>query len=98
MKAAQSCLTLCDPMDYSAWNSPGQITGVGGLSLLQGIFPTQESNQGPELQGDSVSTELWGKPQIEASKRTKPQEETAVLTGFQSLYSNYVTVKLHWAS
>ena len=28
------------------WNSPGQNTGVGNLSLLQGIFPTQESNQG----------------------------------------------------
>ena len=30
---------------YSPWNSPGQNTGVGSLSLLQGIFPTQESNQ-----------------------------------------------------
>ena len=25
---------------YSLWNSPGQNTGVGSLSLLQGIFPT----------------------------------------------------------
>ena len=31
---------------YSPWNSPGQNTGVGSLSLLQGIFPTQESNPG----------------------------------------------------
>ena len=31
---------------YSPWNSPGQNTGVGSLSLLQGIFLTQESNQG----------------------------------------------------
>ena len=30
---------------YSPWNSPGQNTGVGSLSLLQGIFQTQESNQ-----------------------------------------------------
>ena len=28
------------------WNFPGQNTGVGGLSLLQGIFPTQDSNPG----------------------------------------------------
>ena len=28
------------------WNSAGQNTGVGNLSLLQGIFPTQESNWG----------------------------------------------------
>ena len=31
---------------YSPWNSPGQNTGVGGLSLLQGIFPTQGLNPG----------------------------------------------------
>ena len=31
---------------YSPWNSPGQKTGVGSLSLLQGIFSTQESNPG----------------------------------------------------
>ena len=29
---------------YSPWNSPGHNTGVGSLSLLQGIFPTQGSN------------------------------------------------------
>ena len=28
---------------YSPWNSPGQNTGVGNLSLLQGIIPTQGS-------------------------------------------------------
>ena len=42
-KVAQSCPTLCDPMDYI---SPGQNTGVDSLSLHQGIFPTQELNQG----------------------------------------------------
>ena len=26
---------------YSPWSSPDQNTGVGSLSLLQGIFPTQ---------------------------------------------------------
>ena len=31
---------LCSP-----WNSPGQNTGVGSLSLLQGIFPTQDQTQ-----------------------------------------------------
>ena len=39
--------SLCDPTDYtSPWNSPGQNTGVGSLSLLQGIFSTQGSNPG----------------------------------------------------
>ena len=31
---------------YSPWNSPGQNTGEGSLSLLQGIFPSQGSNPG----------------------------------------------------
>ena len=31
---------------YSPWNSPGQNTRVGSLSLPQGIFPIQESNWG----------------------------------------------------
>ena len=41
VKVAQSCLTFCDP-----WNSPGKVTGVGSLSLLHGIFPTQGLNPG----------------------------------------------------
>ena len=48
-KSFQSCLTLCDPMDCSP---PGSShhgilqarIGVGCHALLQGIFPTQESN------------------------------------------------------
>ena len=31
---------------YSPWDSPGQNTGVGSLSLLQDIFPTQELKPG----------------------------------------------------
>ena len=31
---------------YSPWNSPGQNTGMGSPSLLQGIIPTQGSNPG----------------------------------------------------
>ena len=45
---AQSSQTLCNPMDCSLpgfsdhGDSPGKNTGEGGLSLLQGIFLTQE--------------------------------------------------------
>ena len=43
----QSYLTLCNPMvANSPRNSPGQNTGVGSLSLLQGSFPTQILNPG----------------------------------------------------
>ena len=47
-EVAQSCPTLCDPVDCSppgssvhgiAWR--GKHTGVGCRALLQGIFPTQ---------------------------------------------------------
>ena len=48
---------------YSPWNSPGQNAGVGSLSLLQGIFPTQGSNpRSPALQVDSLLAEAQGKP------------------------------------
>ena len=39
----------CSPGDStsdSSENSPGQNTGVGSISLLQGIFPTQGLNPG----------------------------------------------------
>ena len=45
MTVTQLCPTLCDPWN-SPWNSPGQNIGVGSLSLLQWIFPTQRSNPG----------------------------------------------------
>ena len=60
MKVTQSCLTLRPHGLYSPWNSPGQNTGVGSLSLFQGIFPTQGSN--PTLQADSLPAEPQGKP------------------------------------
>ena len=49
-KASESCSAVSDSLWshglYSPWNSAGQNTGVGSLSLLQGIFPTQGSNPG----------------------------------------------------
>ena len=47
---AQSCLTLCDPMDCNSpgssvhGDSPGKNTAVSCHALLQGIFLTQGSN------------------------------------------------------
>ena len=46
-KVAQSRPTLLYyRRDYSPWNSPGKNAGVGSLSFLQGIFPTQGLNPG----------------------------------------------------
>ena len=39
-----------------------QNTGVGSLSLLQGIFPTQDQTQVSALQVDSLPAEPQGKP------------------------------------
>ena len=46
VKVVQSCPTLCDPMDYTVHGIPGQNTGVGSHSVLQGIFSTQGWNPG----------------------------------------------------
>ena len=46
---AQSCPTLCDPVDCSSFvhgDSPGKNTGVGCHALLQEIFPAQGRNPG----------------------------------------------------
>ena len=47
---SESCSVMSDSLRphglYSPWNSPGQNSGVGSLSLLQGISPTQGLNPG----------------------------------------------------
>ena len=65
MKVAQSCLTLYDPMEFcSPWNSPGQNTGVGSLSLPSpGDLPNPGiEHRSPALQADSLPAEPQGKP------------------------------------
>ena len=48
---------------FSPWNSPGQNTGVGSVSLLQGIFPTQGSNPGlPHCRGILYQLNHKGSP------------------------------------
>ena len=52
IEVAQSCPTLCDPMDCSLPGSSvhgilhAKILGMGCHFLPQGIFPTQGSNPG----------------------------------------------------
>ena len=49
-RESERCSVVSDSLQphglYSPWNSLGQNTGVGSLSLLQGIFPTQGLNPG----------------------------------------------------
>ena len=47
---------------HSPRNSPGQNTGVGSLSILQGIFPTQGSNPGLQHCRRTLPAKPPGKP------------------------------------
>ena len=63
MKVVQLCPTLQPQGLYTPWNSPGQNTGVGSLSFLQGIFPTQGLNPGlPQCRRNSLPAEPQRKP------------------------------------
>ena len=60
---------------YSPWNSPGQNTGVGCLSLLQEIFPTQGSNPGlPHYRQILYQLSHEGRPN-QVKKRKKEKEK-----------------------
>ena len=49
---------------YSPWNSSGQNTRVGSLSLLQGNLPNPGIQpRSPTLQADSLPAEPAGKPE-----------------------------------
>ena len=63
-EVAQSCPTLCDPVDCSQalhpWASPGKNTGVGCHFLLQGIFPDPGIEpRSPALQADTLTSEPY---------------------------------------
>ena len=64
---SESCSIVSDSLRphglHSTWNFPGQNTGVGSLSFLQEIFPTQGLNPGlPALHTDSLPAKPQGKP------------------------------------
>ena len=63
VEVIQSCPTLWPCGLCSPWNSPSQNTGMGSLSLLQGIFPTHGIKpRSPTVQADSLPAEPQGKP------------------------------------
>ena len=71
---------------YSPRNSPGQNTGVGSLSLFQGIFPTQGSNPGlPHcrwiLYQLSYQVVHIAPPSRDAPSRTCPSNRTQCSSG-----------------
>ena len=71
---------------YSPWNSPGQNTGVGSLSLLQVTVPTQGSNTGlPHCRWILYQWSHQGSPRILewvvypfSSRSSQPRNQTGV--------------------
>ena len=64
-ESRMSCLTLCDPMNYTVHGilQDRVLEWVTFLSLLQGIFSTQGSNtKSPTLHVNSLPAEPPGKP------------------------------------
>ena len=68
VKCSESLSVVSDSLGphglYNPWNSPGQNTQVGSLSLLQEIFPTHPGikPRSPTLQVASLPAEPQGKP------------------------------------
>ena len=81
-----SCVWLFVTPWTFPWNSPGQNTRVGSLSLLQGIFPTQESNPGlPHCRQILSQLSHKGSPRIQewvayplSSRSSQPRNWTGV--------------------
>ena len=110
MKVAQSCLDSLRPHElyYNPWNSPGQNTGVGSRSLLQGIFPTQESNPGlPHCRWILYQLSHQGSPRILewvaypfSSRSSPPRNRTGVSCIAGGFFTNWATreaqLKIEW--
>ena len=83
VKVAQSCSTVCDPIDYTVQN-----TGVGSLSLLQGIFPIQGSNPAlPHHRG--ILYQLSHKGNFCEETLNKDQEISYLDSGFCLVLQNF---------
>ena len=89
---------------YSPWKSPGQNTGVGSLSLLQGIFPTQGSSPGL-LHCRRILYQLnhQGRPRILewvtypfSSRSSWPRNQTGVSGIAGGFFTNWATRGLPW--
>ena len=83
------------------WDSPGQNTGVGSLSLLQRIFPTQKLNPGL-LHCRQIRYQLSHKGSLRilewiaypfSSRASQPRNRTGVSCIAGRFFSNWVIRK-----
>ena len=97
---SESCSVMSDSLRphglYSPWNSPAQNTGVGNLSLLQGIFPTQGSSTGlPHCRWTLYQLSHKGSPRIleytEAYPFSSGPSRTRSWTGVSCIAGEFFT-------
>ena len=63
MKVAQSCLTLCDPMDYTVHGIlQARILEWEAVPFSRGSSQPRDQTPSPALQVDSLPAEPQGKP------------------------------------
>ena len=82
---------------YSPWTSPGQNTGMGSLSLLQGIFPTQGLNPSlPHCRQNLYCLSHQGSPRILewvaypfSRGSSRPRNQTGVSCIAGGFFSNW---------
>ena len=87
---------------YSPWNSPGQNTGVGSLSLLQGICPNQGLNPGfPYYRQILYQLSHQGSPRILewvtypfSSGSSQPRNRTGVCCIAGGFFTNWAMLLL----
>ena len=97
VKVTQSSPTLLPHGLYSPWNSPGQNTGMGSLSLLQRIFPIQGSNPGlPHCRQILYQLSHKGSPRIPewvaypfSSGSSRPRNQTGVSCTAGRFFTNW---------
>ena len=83
MLAAQSCPTLCDPMDSVHRILQARILKWLAIPFLQGIFQNQGSKpRSPTLQTDSLASEPLGATFFQKKEKSSPTP-TETLQGLE---------------
>ena len=112
---SESCSVMSDSLWphglNTLWNSPGHNTGVGSLSLCQGIFPTQGLNPGLLRYRQILQLSHKGSPRIlewvaypfsnGSSWPRNPTELSCIAGGFftnWAISEAHTTIRKRWAA
>ena len=96
-KESESCSVVANSLRlHGLWNSLGQNTGVGSLSLLQGNFPTQGLNPGlPHYRWILYQLSYKGSPRmlkwvayLFSSGSSQPRNQTGVSCIASGFFTN----------